>query len=405
MIPKVLFLNPWDRFIGPNRYLFEMLRHAPELAARAVVVFHKENGAKEDYKSLGCELVVCPDVEQVRARFEMGNLYRFIRHHTIGLKRIVKLIRNHKPDVVVSNTEQLLVGGIAAHLLRISHIKIFHAMSFAYRLEKRPGLMRAYLCAFTIESDKVVAVSETLKKALVSGGLKETKVTTIPNPLSIQDLRASAARGLPVDMEIRLSQHSPIIVNAGVIFPRKGQDQLIEALPHICERFPKVLCVFAGRVGDSTGVENTNGFYKLAQDRVQQLKLNNNVLFLGDIDYVPSLLRRADVYVQTSRTESFGRVIAEALVCGTPVVSFDVGACGEVAGPGGILVRPGDTHALASEIAHLIEHPDRMKQLIDEGSKHIERFYEASCVAGKFSQFLTAEVSTACAKPSLVSPW
>jgi glycosyltransferase involved in cell wall biosynthesis len=152
--------------------------------------------------------------------------------------------------------------------------------------------------------------------------------------------------------------------------------------------------VFAGRVGDSSGIEKTNGFYKMVQDRVQQWKLNNSVLFVGDIDYLPSLLRRADIYVQTSRTESFGRVIAEALVCGTPVVSFDVGACGEVAGPGAILVRPGDTHALASEIVHLIEHPDRVKHLLNEGSKHIENHYEASCVARKFSQCLSAEVGS-----------
>ena len=87
----------------------------------------------------------------------------------------------------------------------------------------------------------------------------------------------------------------------------------------------------------------------------------------------------------------FGRVIAESLVCGTPVVSFDVGACGEVAGPGAILVNPGDTHALASEIMHLIEHPDQKKKLVEEGRRHVEQLYEASMVVEKFSQLLSEE--------------
>jgi glycosyltransferase involved in cell wall biosynthesis len=392
MVPKVLFLNPWDRFIGPNRYLFEMLHHAPELAEQAVVVFHKENGAIEEYKSIGCKVMVQPEVEQVRVQFRMGNLFRLVKHHTIGLKRVVKFIQDIKPDLIVSNTEQLLVGGIAAYLLRIPHVKIFHAMSFTYRLKNRPTLMRAYLGVFSMESDRVVAVSETLKRALVSGGIKESKVAAIPNPLPIRDLKVAADQELPADVEVRLTQHNPIIANAGVVFPRKGQDQLIEALPAICERFPKALCVFAGKVGDASGFENTNGYYKTLQDRVRQLRLDDHVQFVGDIDYLPSLLRRADIYVQTSRTESFGRVIAESLVCHTPVVSFDVGACGEVAGPGAVLVKPGDTQALASAIMHLMEHPDRMKELIKEGSRHIEQHYEANDIAKRFCGLLTGEV-------------
>jgi glycosyltransferase involved in cell wall biosynthesis len=393
MVPRVLFLNPWDRFIGPNRYLYEMLHHAPELAEQAVVVFHKEDGAAEEYEFLGCKIVVCPDVEQVRAQFKVSNLFKLVRHHTTGLKRVVKFMADLKPDLVVSNTEQLLVGGIAAHLLRIPHIKIFHAMSFSYRLESRPTLMRAYLGTFSIESDRVIAVSETLKRALVSGGVKECKVTAIPNPLPIRDLQAAADQVLPVDLEARIAQHSPIIANAGVIFPRKGQDQLIEGLPAICKKFPKALCIFAGGVGNASGFENTNGFYNMLQDRVQRLKLNNNVLFVGDVDYLPSLLRRADIYVQTSRTESFGRVIAESLVCGTPVVSFDVGACGEVAGPGAVLVKAGDTGSLAQKVTELLGRPDQKRKLVEEGQKHVEQCYDGSIVAEKFSQLLIAEVS------------
>jgi glycosyltransferase involved in cell wall biosynthesis len=393
MTPRVLFLNPWDRFIGPNRYLLEMLRHTPDLAKHATVVFHKKNDAAEEYDSLGCKVVICPDVDQIRAQFRMGNLFRFVEHHTIGVQRVIKLIRSVGPDLIVSNTEQLLVGGISSRLLRIPHIKMFHAMSFAYRLKNRPTLMRTYLGVFSMESDRVVAVSETLKRALVSGGIKESKLTAIPNPLAIQDLRTAAERKLPADLETPIGEHGPIIVSAGVIFPRKGQDQLIEALPAIRERFPKTLCVFAGGVGDSSGLENTNGFYKMLRDRVQRFELNDHVLFLGEIDYLPSLLHRADLYVQTSRTESFGRVVGESLVCGTPVVSFDVGACGEVAGPGAILVKPGDTHALASAIMHLIEHADQKRKLVEEGRKHVEECYEGSIVAERFSQLLIAEAS------------
>jgi hypothetical protein len=41
-IPKVLFLNPWEGRIGPNRYLVEMLGNAPGLAQKATVVLHED---------------------------------------------------------------------------------------------------------------------------------------------------------------------------------------------------------------------------------------------------------------------------------------------------------------------------------------------------------------------------
>jgi len=392
-IPRVIFLNPWDRLIGPNRYLFEMLHHTPDLARKAVVVLARESGAIAEYKCLGSEVVVCPYVEQVRAQVSIGNVVRLFKQHTIGCEKVTKLIRSMGPDLIVSNTEQLLVGGIAGHLLGIPHIKIFHAMSFVYHLANRSNLMKAYLRTFSAESGRVVAVSETLRRALVEGGLSESKITTIPNSLPIQDLEAAASQGLPTDLDVRLAEHNPIIASAGVIFPRKGQDQLIEALPAICERFPKTLCVFAGRVGESSGFENTNGFFKKLQDRIQQLKLESNVLFVGDIDYLPSLLRRADVYVQTSRTESFGRVIAESLICGTSVVSFSVGAIPEVAGPGAVLVDAGDIAGLAQKVVELLRHPEQKRKLVEEGRKHVEQCYEGSMVAEKFSQLLSAEAS------------
>jgi len=98
---------------------------------------------------------------------------------------------------VVSNTEQLLVGGIAAHLLRIPHIKIFHAMSFGLSSEESTNSDESYLSIFSMESDRVVAVSETLKRALVSGGIKESKghcyLEPVANPRSQSSSRPEAA--------------------------------------------------------------------------------------------------------------------------------------------------------------------------------------------------------------------
>lgn len=386
--PKVLFLNPWGRLIGPNRYLIEMLRHSPDLASGAIVVFHEQNDAAGEYRDAGSTIIHDPAVAQIRAQWSLRNAAAVMRHHTVGLWRMLKIMRRVKPDLVMSNTEQLLIGGLLARICGIPHIKVFHAMTFAYRLADRPLFMRTYLFFLTLWCDVVVAVSETLRQALISGGVVASKVVTLPNPVPCAYLREASGKLLPDVVQDLLEKHTPIIISAGVIFPKKGQDRLIEALARISKVYPDILCLFAGKVGESSGVEDTVAYFTSLKQRVDELGLSNNVVFLGEIDYLPALMGRADIYVQTSRTESFCRTVAEALVCGTPVVAFDAGAISEVAGPGAVIIREGDIPGLAHAVEMLLSNPDRMKTLVSEGSGHVEEHYDAGRISRIFSEFI-----------------
>ncbi len=387
---KVLFLNPWDRLIGPNRYLIEMLRCLPELARRSTVVFHEKNAAMDDYVSAGCRVLICPEITQIRARFSLDNIGELILRHSLGLSKLIKLVRYVKPDLVVSNTEQLLMGDIVSGIFGIRHIKIFHAMTFAYRLGHRPKIMKAYLKALTFGSYKVVAVSDTLRKALISGGVKEEKVVTVPNPIPVDALRTFSGE-IPPNIRRILDDHNPVLLSAGQFFPKKGQDQLIEALPSMRKIFPDLVCIFAGKTGESSGAENTEKYYHSLLTRVDELGLKDAILFAGEVDYLPLLMGRADVYVQTSWTESFNRAAAEALVCGAPVVAYNAGATGEVTGLGAILVKPGDKEGLAGAVVELLQHPQLRKQMAVSGAEHVAARFDAAKVAGRFEKLLETE--------------
>lgn len=390
-MPSVLFLNPWERRIGPNRYLVEMLRNAPELARKATVVLHESGDAQAEYQQLGCEVEVWEEIAQIRAGKTWRNLNSLLKMHSLGLGRVLRRLRAVHPDLIVTNTEQLVLGDLVAKLLGIPHLKIFHAITFAYRLHGRKQAIRAYLRMLTFGSTRIIAVSDTQKRALVSGGLANGDIITVPNPIPVKELGRESLKPLPASLRERLKNVGPLLVNAGRISPLKGQDQLIEALPPIIQDYPNLLCIFAGQLGSDSGLENTNDFLKTIETRVQAQGLTNNVLFVGEIDYLPSLLRRADLYVHTSRMESFCRAVAEALVCGTPVVAFDSGAVPEVAGPGAILVRSGDTAAFAAAIIDLLARQESRELLALQGRKHIEKFYVAPQVAGKFTDVLKQE--------------
>lgn len=83
-------------------------------------------------------------------------------------------------------------------------------------------------------------------------------------------------------------------------------------------------------------------------------ELPDNIRYIGyvhSVDELAQLYSAADVYVHMSREDTFGKVIAEAMACGTPAVVYDSTACPELVREGcGYAVPAGDTQALKAAI-------------------------------------------------------
>lgn len=388
----VLFINPWDRLIGPNRYLVEILKHASELARGATVVFHEENDARGEYEALGCRVEVWPETAPLRAKPTAVDAWGLVRRQVAGLGRMAGRLRRLAPDIVVSNSELVWIGGWAARITGIEHLQVFHAITFQDRLGTRPWLLRTFVGLFSLWNERLIAVSDTLRRALVKGGLSCQRVVVVPNPIDVHGLAVASREALPSDIGRRLEGRRPLIVSAGRISPMKGQDLLVQAMGAVVARHPDALFAIAGRVGSPDGFEDTMGFMKGIESQVSAAGLKRNAWFMGEVECLPALLADADLYVQPSRTESFGRVAAEALVCGTPVVGFDVGALRETVGPGALLVRKGDSSALAEAVVGLLAEPERMRRMAREGAAHVKGLYEARAVAKRFSGLLSGEL-------------
>jgi glycosyltransferase involved in cell wall biosynthesis len=229
---------------------------------------------------------------------------------------------------------------------------------------------------------RVIAVSKALAAALERAGVPSSKIAVVPNPVSLEQ-EADEKKGSRPEWK-----GSPVLVSAGRISRIKGQDLLVEALPAIVAEFPRLVCVFAGRVGSDAGGEDTFRFMRHLERRVVELGVRENVQFAGEVESLTTLLRRADLYVQPSRMESFGRVVAEALGCGTPVVAFAVGGVPEVAGEGAVLVEPENIVALSDAVIHALRSPDEMAEKASRGREHVEKNFGSAAVADSFRRLL-----------------
>jgi glycosyltransferase involved in cell wall biosynthesis len=165
-------------------------------------------------------------------------------------------------------------------------------------------------------------------------------------------IRASELQDLHPNLDRGLSW-PPRIAYAGRLSSEKGVHVLLDAIAQLAawDLTPQVLLAGDGPARAS-----------LEADVAARRLPAGMVTFLGQLDR-PALSRMlldADIFVQPSLTEGFPKASLDALAHGLPVIGSDVGAARALigsAGERGLLVPPGDAHALTIAILKMLEAP------------------------------------------------
>jgi glycosyltransferase involved in cell wall biosynthesis len=169
----------------------------------------------------------------------------------------------------------------------------------------------------------------------------------------------------------------------GRVSPEKGLHLLLDAFQKVIERFPQAYLKVVGSkwqlplewlvaLSDDVKISSLSRYYKGVsktrkhglsyffhlQQQLFSLNINKNVTFTDFIPYnrIINYYQNADVLVNPSFSEAFGRSLIEAMACEVPVVATRVGGMTEIVEDGktGILVKPGDASALAEAILRLL---------------------------------------------------
>jgi glycosyltransferase involved in cell wall biosynthesis len=224
---------------------------------------------------------------------------------------------------------------------------------------------------------------------LMNYRIKDGQIAVVPNGFDAQGIREKSSLPLPPVVEGLIRGHSPALMSVGRIAPMKGQHILVEAVKRLRIEFPSMVCLIVGRRGGAESMEDIDSYFKDLMGQIHRYRLENCVHLLGEVDYVPELLHHADVYVHPSFTESFSRVVGEALICGKPVVCTNAGALPEVVGPqGAIMVEPGDAEGLAQGIKKVLQGESLRQSIVSFGQKHVESHYSVLQTAPRFLEVL-----------------
>ena len=174
-------------------------------------------------------------------------------------------------------------------------------------------------------ADRVITVSEELRRFAIALGADPTKVKTIPNGIDPQ-LFGPRDR-VACRLKYGMSEGSAAIVCVGELVERKGHHLVVRALKQIVDREIDAHVWIAGTAGrDGPGYEH------VIRDTAAQLGMETRVHFLG---FVPraelsNLLSAGDLFCLPSTMEGWPNVVHEASACGVPVVATAVGGVPEM---------------------------------------------------------------------------
>jgi glycosyltransferase involved in cell wall biosynthesis len=223
--------------------------------------------------------------------------------------------------------------------------------------------------------DAVIAISKQVEQAVIAGGVSSTAVRMIYSGLRFLSAapradKAAVCRslGLPID--------AVLLGTVAHLFPRKGYDVMIRALPVIAREMPVVHYLAIG-TGEPAYERELKGL-------AASLGVTDRVHFVGFQEDVTPFLSALSLYVHPARMEGFGIAVVEALAAGKAVVASRVGGLPEVVehGQTGLLVNPDDPNELSAAVLSLLGDDQRRTEMGERGARAVrERFDVVASVA------------------------
>lgn len=193
-------------------------------------------------------------------------------------------------------------------------------------------------------------------------------VITIPNPITIEASTPSPLTG-------------KCVLAVGRFTSQKGFDLLLEAWNKVRSKDD----------GWTLRIIGQGEMEQQLKDTICKSGLSGNVEIIPSTQLITEQYRQASIYVLSSRFEGLPLVLIEAMAMGLPIVSFDCETGPRdivIDGLTGVLVKPGDTNLLATELDKLMQDDKRRTYYSENALKESRRF-EPEAIVSKWCELLS----------------
>ncbi|MDP3697078.1 MAG: glycosyltransferase family 1 protein [Candidatus Taylorbacteria bacterium] len=347
---------------GIEEYTENLLVHmlALDSTIKFKLFFSSWNSDTPDYDWLHL-----PNVEL--HKFKIPNKFLFASPHLCNAPKIDKLIGGadifFSPHFLLSALSPECKKVMTFHDLSYIRFPEFLSWrrSFWHRVEMRPGWQSKF-------SDKMIAVSESTKKDLIS------LYDIDPAKIEIIHSGISPAIKRPADellSEFKTNNNLPdeFILFLGTLEPRKNISGLVKAFDLLKQnhKFNKLYLIVVG----SRGWLSEDMFKQIESSPFKEQIILKGHIKNEDRAFYYSL---ASVFVYPSFFEGFGFPPLEAMACGTPVIVSNSSSLPEVVAKAGLLIDPHSINEIALAISAVLTDKKLKESLISLGLERVQGF-------------------------------
>lgn len=226
--------------------------------------------------------------------------------------------------------------------------------------------------------DAIVAPSNPMLEVLRGYGVN---VASEVIPTGLQSGSFKLADGKEFRLKYSIALDRPMLLYVGRVAYEKNIDFLLEMTKLLIEKRPDVLLVVAGEGPAEASL------HKLAKT----LNIEKNVKFIGYLDRNKELnacYASADVFVFSSKSETQGLVLLEAMAQGTPVVAIaELGTASILIEGKGALIAPDDTLQFSEKVHQLLMYPEHRFELGKQAKVYVLDKWTAKLQAERMIMF------------------
>ncbi len=346
MLIKVLNITEEGRGGGPLNRIAQVADEIKSYDIETLVLFPKNNA--DGFKSkLKKSKVKFKQISLHRLTKELNHLVKYILLFPFEVALIRRIIKKEKIDIVHCNGAWQIKGIIASYLSPTKSVWHMNDSQSATIVKWLFKLMSPFSDGFIFASKRTFNYYKNLSKDI------DKKTFTIAQaPVNFEKFNIQPASALE-------KFKGKKILTVGYINENKGFHKLLKAFEIVQKQNEEEVHLFI--VG--TIFPNQKTYYEKLTKLSESLSLKN-VHFLGFRKDIAELQNAADLYVCCSDFEASPISVWEALACGNPVASTDVGDIAHIFGDDELIrvVAIDDELSLGNEMVYLLEQKPTEKQ-------------------------------------------
>ncbi|MBB1424661.1 glycosyltransferase [Pseudoalteromonas sp. SG43-7] len=276
-----------------------------------------------------------------------------------GLIKLYQLIRKGNPYIIQTWMYHAdMIGGVIARLAGVRNVFWgVHHTNLVKGESKNATIVVAKLNAILSKfiPHKIIYCAESARQVHESKGYKSAIGVVIPNGYNLNDFTPSIHSRLSFRKENNIDKDTFLIGHVGRFHPLKDYENLMGAIGILKNKVTNFKFMMVG-----TELDYCN-------EQLSSYILNNDcqgkVSLLGRRNDIPVVMNGFDLFILSSISEAFPNVLSEAMACGTPCVTTDVGDAAYIVGATGWIVPIKEPQDLSMAIFNAInEHTSQQDE-------------------------------------------